>query len=194
MRLFITISLLVVTAAAFAAPFEFEPAIRDGGFQYFQAEDDDSETQSGYFTLAVIDGDVTVTLSDEPSAGALTHTFEAIGPRPSNGEWRRLYGPALLDVADDQASDQAVVLSNLRIEAGMIAVRDGWSITHGNLSVNDAIAAYSKWFNQAGATMTLDDSTAVANVRPYDVTGLSDDLRVVFHRVGAGVRVYIGKL
>jgi len=27
-----------------------------------------------------------------------------------------------------------------------------------------------------------------------DVTGLADDLRVVFHRVGSGVRVYIGNL
>lgn len=194
MRSFLTISLMLITAAAFAAGNQFTPTIEDGDFEYFQAKRDKAETQTGYYTLAIVDGDVTVTLSAEATPGAMLHTFDAIRPRPTNGEWRRLYGPATLDFVDEQADDQAVVLSNLRVEAGMVAVRDGWSITHGDISVADAIAAYSTWFNQAGATMALDASTAVTNVRPYDVTGLSDDLRVVFHRVGSGVRVYIGTL
>jgi len=188
------ISLLIAAGTAFAAGNQFKPTIDDDGFQYFQAQGDDSETQSGYFTLAIVNGQVTVALSAEPSAGAMVHTFDAIGPRPTNGEWRRLYGPTTLDLAEEQAEDQTAVLGNLRKLAGMAAVGNGWSITHGDTSVADAIATYSAWFAQAGASLTLDASTASANVRPYDVAGLSDSLRVVFHRVGSGVRVYIGSL
>lgn len=193
MRLFITISLLIAAGFATAAGNQFKPTIEDDGFQYFQAKGDDSETQSAYYTLAIIDGKVTVSLTAEATSGAMMHTFDAIGPRPSAKEWRRLYGPATLDVAEEQAGDQAVVLGNLRKLAGITAVGNGWSITHLDVSVADAIDAYSTWLTQAGATLTLDASTAVANVRPYDVTGLSENLRVVFHRVGSGVRVYIGK-
>lgn len=175
-----------------AAGIKFEPTIADADFQYFQAKGDDAEQQVGYFTLAIVDGEVTVQLSDSPSPGSLTHTFDAIGPRPTNGEWRRLYGPARLNEVEAQEDDQAKVLANLRELAGMRALGNGWAVTHDDLSLDDAVAAYGAWFDRAGGEMSLDSTTANGNVRPYDVSGLANQLRVVFHREGSGVRVYIG--
>lgn len=193
MRRIIVVAIAALAGLALAAGTQFEPVIDNDAIIYFQGKLDRSETQTLYYSLDVVEGVVTVHLSDKASPSAIAHVFEAI-ERPSNGVWRNLYGRTTLNRADEQEEDQAKVLVNLHRLANMRTLGSGWAITHEEMSVADAIDAYDTWFSQSGAEMTLDPTNAVAGVRPFNVTGLTDDLRVVFHREGSGVRVYIGYL
>lgn len=182
-----------LTGLALASGTQFTPTIENDAISFFQPEGDRSATRTLYLSLDVVDDDVIIQVDEEASPGALAHVFEAI-ERPSAGVWRNLYGYVTLNRVADQESDQAKVLANLRKLANMGTLASGWAITHADLSMAEAIEAYGTWFSQAGATITPDASGAVANVQPFNVTGLSDDYRVVFHREGSGVRVYIGYL
>jgi len=193
MRKVVVAALTALAGFALAAGNQFTPAIENDATDYFQPEGDSSETRTLYFSLTVVDDEVTVRLSEDASPGALAHVFDAI-ERPSSAAWRDLFGPVTRNRAEDQEEDQEKVLANLRKLANMDELASGWAITHEDLSVAEAVEAYSTWFDQAGATMTFDASGAVANVQPFSVTGLADDYRVVFHREGSGVRVYIGYL
>lgn len=82
----------------------------------------------------------------------------------------------------------------MRALAGMASKRDGWTIQHGEISLAATIDAYAQWFAAAGPSLTADTSNTVANVRPFSLTGLDRDMRVVFSRNGDGVRVYIGRI
>lgn len=193
MRKVTVVALTALAGFALAAGNQFTPAIENDATAYFQPEGDRSETRTLYLSLDVIDDEVTIHLSEDASPGALAHVFDAI-ERPSAGVWRNLYGRVTLNRAEDQEEDQEKVLVNLRRLANMGELRSGWAITHEDLSMAEAVEAYSTWFDQAGASMTFDAGGAVANVQPFNVTGLADDYRVVFHREGSGVRVYIGYL
>jgi len=165
------------------------PTINDEGFDYFEADD------RSYFDLAVVDGELVVTLSNEASSnGAIAHVFEEIEREPKKELARIFTANVWVEDREEIAENREAVTSQLREMAGMDDLRSGWAVLHDEIGLEAAIAAYTGWFTGAGLEMTSDAGTP--NVRPYNVTGdaLDSDLRVVFARKGDGVRVYIGPL
>ena len=175
--------LVGILSVAFA-----RPTINDGAFDYFEAED------ASYYDLAIVDGELVVTLSHDARSGSIAHVFAEIEREPKK-ELARIFAAAVrLDEADDIAEDRAVVTGNLRELAGMDDLGSGWAVLHDEIALDAAIAAYTNWFTSAGLEVSPDAGTS--NVRPFNVSGeaVDSDLRVVFARKGSGVRVYIGEL
>lgn len=164
------------------------PTINDEGFDYFEADG------RSYYDLAVVDGELVVTLANESSSGAIAHVFEEIDREPKKELARIFTANVWVEDRDETEEDREAVTSQLRKMAGMGDLRSGWAVLHDEISLDAAIAAYTGWFTGAGLEMASDAGTL--NVRPYNVTGdgLDSDLRVVFARKGDGVRVYIGPL
>lgn len=189
------IALFAVASAALANPNRYKPGISDADFSYYQDEEDDSRTQTGFVTITLEDGKLVVHLTDEASPNSLIHVFSAIRPLDEERE-AELFPVAVYGNANAQsvAADQAREQSRVRALAGMAAKRDGWTIQHGEISLDTTIDAYAQWFAAAGLSLTADPANTHANVRPFDLSGLDRDMRVVFTRNGDGVRVFIGRL
>ena len=173
--------LVGLLAVAFA-----NPSINDGDFDYFEADD------RSFYDLAVVDGELVVTLSNETSSGAIGHVFDEIEREPKKELERIFAANVWVEDMQEVAEDREVVIGNLRELAGMNDLGSGWAVLHDEIGLDEAIAAYGNWFSAAGLSLASDAGTL--NVRPYDLTGdaIDSDLRVVFARKGTGVRVYIG--
>src|SRR5690606_7273490 len=138
------------------------------------------------------DGVVTAQILDTRSPGALTHKVSEQVDCKTSAEIRQSSWPKAKTIKHDTVYAQATVLGGLRGKLGVSAIDNGWAVTHASVSMNEAIAAYQGWFDQAGLTLSASPTGATANVAPYNLSGLADELRVIFHREGSGVRVYIG--
>ena len=178
-------TLIALAGLAFATP-----TIIDDGFDYTKS------SSGSYYTLAVVDGEVVVTLSHERSPDAIVHSYPSIS-RTTMTEIERQYARELSsELKSDLGADRSVIRNLHRGLAGMEDLDSGWQITHDKLNLEAAIAAYTKWFSKAGLAVTPDTRNTVAGVRPFIVSGqaLAQDLRIVFARRGTAVRVYFDSL
>jgi hypothetical protein len=177
----------LITLAGFAIA---RPTINDDGFDYT------SPSKGSYYSLDIVDGHVVVTLSHEATPDSITHSFPTIS-RTELTRLERLYGNGTwIEFEAELEAEREALRDRARSLAGMGDLGPGWQITHRKMNLATVIAAYTKWFTDAGLAVTPDTRNTVAAVRPFDVTGssLASDLRVVFARKGDSVRVFIGSL
>lgn len=176
---------VLLVAGIVSANGAYSPSIDDGAMTYFGA-------RTSFYSLTVRDGALVATLSTRAFPGAIAHNFTAIPSRPS-GDVNLQTVSAMNMNPSDAARAWAAQLTHLRQLAGINYKNSAWTIKHGTSSLDGIIAAYSNWFASGGLSLTQDRSTSTSNVVAYDLTGLSDQLRVVFHNVDGGVQVSIAK-
>lgn len=182
---------LAAVGLAFATQPSFEPAVDDAGFTYYEQASDTNGEKVAFVSWSVENGTLTVHVAGNASPGAVATTFDAV-PGLSSARFDALFGapdPGERTVQAEARSDEQ---DRLRKAAGMAPLGQGWRIVHRDTSLNDAVAAYEDWMSAAGLTMTPDTAHTQLNVRPFSVDGLATPLRLVFHRQGSGVRVYVG--
>ncbi len=182
---------ITLTGVASAAGNAFNPVPDGSPFNYFMGTCGRAVERTAYYSLAVVDGVLTPQILSTNAGGALTHKISEQKKCPTSAEMRQSDWPKAKKIEHERVYAQSPVLAGFPGKTGVSALDNGWAVTHADVSMSRAIAAYENWFGQAGLTLTPTASTS-ANIAPYHLTGLADDLRVVFHREGSGVRVYIG--
>lgn len=188
MKKTLLISLLAVAGALYSTTFAkgntVEPTIRDAGFTYYEAD-------SAYLTASVANGEVVVHISDAPTNGALALSFDEIADISPERK-RDLYEDDTTLTMIEQAEARSDEQDRLHQLARMDTLGSGWCVVHDSTSLDAAVAAYSAWFGGSGLTMVADAAHSTGNIKAFTASGQGDPLRVVFHRNGNGVRVYIG--
>lgn len=186
-----TIGTILLGLIGVAAANTFNPVPSGSNFNYFMGTCGKDVERTAYYSVAVIDGVVTAQIEASNSPGALRYKVTEYKECPTSAELRQAGWPDEQTIAQRTVYSDPPVLAGFRDKAGITALANGWTITHEDTSMNAAIAAYTRWFTEAGLTLDATASNS-ANIAPYDLTGLASDLRVVFHREGSDVRVFIG--
>lgn len=180
-----TLFVAVLMIAGFVMANGYSPQISDDAMNYFGA-------RTGFYSLTVQDGRLVATLSARAFPGAIAHNFTSIPSRPSGDVNLQTVASTAMNPTDAAAA-HAAQRRHLRSLAGINAKNSAWTIQHGTASLDNVIAAYAGWFSSGGLTLTEDRSSSTSNVAAYDLTGLSEPMRVVFHSVGGGVQVSIAR-
>lgn len=176
---------LLVSGIASANPGAYSPQIEDGAMTYFGA-------RTGFYALTVRDGVLVATLSSRSFPGAIAHNFSSIPSRPTGDVNYQTVATTVMRRFDADAA-WADQLAHLRQLAGINTKNSAWTIKHGTASLDAVIAAYSNWFAAGGLGLSEDTKTSTSNVAAYDLVGLSQPMRVVFHSVDGGVQVAIAR-
>lgn len=163
----------------------YSPVIDDSAMTYYGAK-------TGFYALTVQDGQLVATLSARAFDGAIPHNFSSIAKRPS-GESDPLTVAAYVSIPADSQRAAAQQLEHVRSLAGINTKNSSWTINHGTSSLDAVIRAYGSWFAQGGLDLVQDRATSTSNVVVYDLSGLSEDFRVMFHAVNGGVQVAISR-
>lgn len=191
MRWLVMVIAMMLAGVVTAGGNAFNPVPEDSVFSYFMGKCGTAVERTAYYSLTVVDGVLTAQVQDTKGATALTHKISEQKKCPTGAELRQSDWPKAKTIRHVSVDAQPPVLAGLRGKAGVEALSNGWAVTHKSIGLNNAVAAYQTWFDGAGLTLTPVASTS-ANVMPFELTGLAADLRVVFHREGTAVRVYIG--
>ena len=168
----------------------YSPTIDDAGFSYYRPSGSTAGTTISYWTIGVQDDKLVVRISHEASTGVLIHRFTAIDRLPS-AIMERLYGNSPANWTFEVRREREAELERLRDLAGMSPLNSGWSVVHSRIPLDQAVDAYRDWFLANGLTLSADPANTVDNVRPFTLSGLAQDMRVVFTAQGAGVRVFM---
>ncbi len=182
---------MMMVGVAMAGGNAFTPVPEGSPFSYFMGKCGTAVERTAYYSLAVVDGVLTAQVLDAKGPTALTHKVSAQKKCPTSAEMRQSDWPTARTIKHTTVYAQAPVLAGLRGKAGVEAMGNGWAVTHKDVDLDTAVNAYQSWFASEGLTFTPASGTST-NVKPFDLTGLSADLRVVFHREASAVRVYIG--
>ena len=128
------------------------PTINDGAFDYFEADD------RSFYDLAVVDGELVVTLSNETSSGAIAHVFEEIEREPKKELERIFAANVWVEDREETAEDREVVTANLREMAGMDEPGSGWAVLHDEISLGCGRSLGGerrKWIRRGSAVRTV---------------------------------------
>jgi hypothetical protein len=187
---FLLTIVVTLSSLALANTGTYSPTIDDAGFSYYRPSGSTANTTTRDWTIGVQDDELVVRISHEASSGALIHRFTSIDRLPSE-IMERLYGNSPANWTYEVRREREAELERLRTLAGMSPLNSGWSVVHSRTPLDQAVAAYEDWFLANGLTLSADPANTVANVRPFTLSGLAQDMRVVFTAQGTGVRVFM---
>lgn len=179
------VAVLLVSGIVSANGGAYSPVIEDEAMTYFGA-------RTSFYALTVRDGALVATLSSRAFPGAIAHNFSSIPSRPA-GDVNFLTVATYEMTSARAEAGWATQLNQLRELAGINTKNTAWTIKHGTASLGGIIAAYSNWFAAGGLELSEDTKTSTSNVAAYDLNGLAQPMRVVFHSVDGGVQVAISR-
>src|SRR5690606_5444511 len=135
---FLLTIVVTLSSIALANTGTYSPTIDDAGFSYYLPSGSTASTTISYWTIGVQDDKLVVRISNEASAGALTHRFTAIDRLPSE-IMERLYGSSPVNWTLDVRREREAELERLRALAGMSPLNSGWSVEHSRTSLDQAV-------------------------------------------------------